>query len=152
MGRAGPTQLTRPESAQKGLGRSRPSRDWADLGPTKSPIFVWVGPSPDSRDGPESVWPTNTWLGQNQSGPEKKKTNNAGPESAWPSNIASGGVNYFPPPLLHAEHCSFCMQGRTTKAQTIRGEKSYLAWKRWCVAGLAASLEVLRLTGGGSKQ
>ena len=134
MGRAGPAQLTGPDSAQQGLGRSQPN---------KVSYFVWVGPGLDTRDGPESVWPTNTWLGQNQSGPEKKKTNNARPESAWPSNITSGG-NYFPPPLLHAECCSFCMQGKTTKAQIIRGEKSYLARRRWCVAGLAALLAVLR--------
>ena len=154
MGRAGPAQLTGPDSAQKGLGR-----DWADLGPPKSPIFVWAGPGPDSRDEPESVWPTNTWLGQNQSGPEKKKTNNAGPESAWPSNITSGGELFSPSPpacrtlfVLHA--------GENHESTTIRGEKSYLAWRRWCVAGLAASLVVLRwrpvavlwLTGGGSKQ
>jgi len=24
-------------------------------------------------DGPESVWPINTWLGQNEPGPEKEK-------------------------------------------------------------------------------
>jgi hypothetical protein len=50
--------------------------------------------------------------------------------------------------------------GGETKVQTIRGEKSYLAWRRWCVAGLAALLAVLWwrpvavlwLTGGGSKQ
>ena len=84
MGWAGPAQLTGPDSAQKRLGQSQPSRDWADIGPTKSPIFVWAGPSPESRDGPEPVWP------------REEKTNNAGPESAWPSNITSGG-ELFPP-------------------------------------------------------
>jgi hypothetical protein len=42
----------------------------------------------------------------------------------------------------------------------MKGKKSYLAWRRWGVAGLAASLAVLWwrpvamlwLTGGGSKQ
>ena len=100
MGRAGPAQLTGPDSAQQGLGRSQPN---------KVSYFVWVGPGLDTRDGPESVWPTNTWLGQNQSGPEKKKTNNARPESAWPSNITSGGELFSPSPpacrtlfVLHA--------------------------------------------------
>ena len=37
MGRAGPTQLTGPDSAQKGLGRSRPRRDWADLKRSRQP-------------------------------------------------------------------------------------------------------------------
>jgi hypothetical protein len=85
VGRAGPTQLTGPDSAQKGLGRSRPSRDWADLGPTKSSIFIWAGPGPDSRDGPESVRPTNTRLGQNQSGPEKEKPTMPGQNQPGPA-------------------------------------------------------------------
>ena len=48
---AGLAQLTGSDSAQKG---------WASLGPTNSPIFVWARPGPDSKAGPESVWPTNT--------------------------------------------------------------------------------------------
>jgi len=84
--------------------------------------------------------------------------NSAGPESAWPGNITSGG-NYFPPSPLACRTLFVLHAGEKTKVQTIRGEKSYLAWRRWCVAGLAASLAVLRwrvavlwLTGGGSKQ
>jgi len=64
------------------LGRSWPSRDWADLGPTKSPIFVWVGPGQNSRDGPESVWPTKHMAGPEPVWPREENTNNAGPESA----------------------------------------------------------------------
>ena len=49
-----------------------PKKGWADLGPTKSSISVWARPGPDSRAGPESVWPTNTSeMGQNQPGPVK---------------------------------------------------------------------------------
>ena len=141
MGRAGPTQLTGPDSAQKGLGRSWPNKVfYFSSGPDLAQTSVILAHK--HKAGPEPVWP------------REGKTYNAGPESAWPGNITSGG-NYFPPPLLHAERC-----GKTTKVQTIRGEKSYLAWRRWCVAGLAASLAVLRwrpvaglwLTGGGSKQ
>ena len=127
----GPAQLTGPESAQQEFGRSRPRMDWADLGPTKSPIFFWAGPGPDSRDGLESVWPTNTWLGQNQSGPEKKNPTMLGQNQPGPATEHQGG-NYFPPPLLHAERCSFCMHAgkRTTKMQTIRGRKV-----TWCGGG-----------------
>jgi len=49
VGWARPAQLTGPDSAQKG---------WADLGPTKSLIFVWARLGPDSKAGPGSVWPT----------------------------------------------------------------------------------------------
>jgi len=60
--------------------------------------------------GPQPIWP------------REEKNQQCWAESAWPSNITSGG-NYFPPPLLHAERCSFCMQGKTTKAQQLGGEK-----------------------------
>jgi len=89
VGRAGPTQLTGPDSAQK---------VWADLGPTKSSIFH-LG----------RTWP------RQQGWAREGKTNNAGPESAWPGNITLGG-NYFPPPLLHAERCSFYMQGKNNES------------------------------------
>ena len=136
MGWAGPAQITGPDSAPKGL---------ADLGPTKSPIFFWARPGPDSKDGPESVWPINTWLGQNQPGPEKEKTNNAGPESAWPSNITDGGRGNYFPSLLPACRTLFILHAgekKHSKTPTMKGKKSYLAQRRRCVAGLAASLAV----------
>jgi len=73
VGWAGPAQLTRLDSAQKkGWADIGPSGIWANLGPTKSYISVWARPGPNSRAGPESVWPTNTLeMGQNPYGPEK---------------------------------------------------------------------------------
>jgi len=67
VGRAGPTQLTRPESAQKGLGRSRPSRDWADLG------LVGIGPISAQQSlifSSGSDLAQTAGMGQNQSGPQ----------------------------------------------------------------------------------
>jgi len=49
VGLAGLAQLTGPDSALKGLGRSRPNR---------SAFLVRARPGPDSRAGPESVWLT----------------------------------------------------------------------------------------------
>jgi len=54
-------------------------------------------------------------MGQNQSGPEKKKNDNAGPESAWPSNITSGGELFSPLPS--------CMQNVVRSA--CREEKNH---------------------------
>jgi len=89
-----------PNSAPKRLGRSRPKRYWADLGPTKTPILFWAGSSPDSRAGPGSVWPTkgnpHCWARTNLA-QQQQKTN---------------GGNYFSPILLHAER-TFCMQEET---------------------------------------
>ena len=48
-------------------------------------FFVWAGPGPDSRDGPKPVWPTNTRLGQNQSGPEKEKPTMPGQNQPGPA-------------------------------------------------------------------
>jgi len=94
------------------LGQSRPKRDWADLGPTKSPIFFWAGPGPDSRNGPESVWPITHGWARTILAQRREKTNNAGPKSAWPSNITNREGIIFPPLFLHAERYSFCMQER----------------------------------------
>jgi len=73
VGWARPAQLTGLDSTQKkGWADLSPSGIWANLGPTKSSISVWARPGPDSRAGPESVWPTNTSeMGQNQPGPVK---------------------------------------------------------------------------------
>jgi len=84
LGRPDPTNWA-GLNPQLGLGRSRPRRDWANLDPTKSPIFVWAGLGPDNSDGPEiglahkhmagpePIWPREekktTMLGQNQPGP-----------------------------------------------------------------------------------
>jgi len=118
VGWARPAQLTGLDSAQKGVGRYRPSGIWANLGPTKSYISVWARPGPNSRAGPESVWPTNTSeMGQNPSGPEK------GTHQCWARTglaqhwkINQWGGNYFPPILLHAER-TFCMQEENAENQ-----------------------------------
>jgi hypothetical protein len=94
MGWAGPAQPTGPDSAPKVLGRSQPKMDWADLGPTKSDILFWARPGPEGRAGPGPTWPSNN----------------------------TGGGNYFPPTLLHAERYSFCMQG-TKQNATMKGEE-----------------------------
>jgi len=101
-------------------------------------------------------------LGQNQPAQKRKKTNNAGPESAWPGNITDGGGgNYFPSPLPACRTLFILHAGKkNSKTQTMKGKKSYLARRRWCIAGLAASLAVLRwrpvavswFTDDGSKQ
>jgi len=71
LGWAGPTNWA-GLSPKKGWADLGPSGIWANLGPTKSSISVWARPGPDSRAGPESVWPTNTLeMGQNQPGPVK---------------------------------------------------------------------------------
>ena len=67
----------------------------------------------------------------------------AGPESK------NGEGNYFPPPiLLHAErYLIFVLHARETYTENevkVEGKKSYLARRTWCLAGLAASLAVLR--------
>jgi len=56
---AGPAQLTGPDSAPKGLGRSRPKNG---VGPISAQQFillllVWAGPGPDLKAGPASAWP-----------------------------------------------------------------------------------------------
>jgi hypothetical protein len=110
-------------------------------------------------------------MGQNQSGPQTHgwaKTSLAQRrknQQCWSRislaqqhNIRGGII--FPLPSCMQNAVRFACRGKTTKLQTIKGEKSYLAWRRWCVAGLVASLAVLRwrsvavlwLTGGGSKQ
>jgi len=94
MGWAGPAQPTGPDSAPKVLGRSQPKMDWADLGPTKSDILFWARPGPEGRAGPGPTWSSNN----------------------------TGGGNYFPPTLLHAERYSFCMQG-TKQNATMKGEE-----------------------------
>jgi hypothetical protein len=65
--------------------------------------------------------------------------------------MGEGGI-IFPPLFLHAERYSFCMQEKkNSKTQTMKGKKSYLARRRWCIAGLAASLVVLRWRCHGSR-
>jgi len=49
MGWAGPAQPTGPDSAQNGLGRSRPKK--------KLNILFWARPGPEDRAGPGSAWP-----------------------------------------------------------------------------------------------
>jgi len=56
--------------------------NWAGLSPKRvgpisaqqfSFLLVWARPGPESKAGPESVWPTKTsGLGQNQPGPTKE--------------------------------------------------------------------------------
>ena len=112
-------------------------KGWADLSPIVLSVF-WSGPDPSQTSG----------LGQHQPDLKRNKT---------------GGGDYFPPPILmHAELYSFCMQEemkQKTKEKKWRGKKSYLARRRRCLAGLTASLAVLRwrlvavswLTNGSSK-
>jgi len=77
VGWAGPAQLTGPDSTPKGLGRSRPN---------KSLFLVWARSGPDIRDGPKSVWPTNTSeLGQNQLGPAKETQSMLGQHQPGPA-------------------------------------------------------------------
>ena len=160
MGRAGPAQLTGPDSAQKGLGRSRPSRDWADLGPTKSSIFrlgrTW--PRQQGWARTSLAHKTQGWARTSLAQRRKNQQCRARISLARQHNIRGGII--FPLPSCMQNAVRSACRGKTTKVQTIRGEKSYLAWRRWCVAGLAALLAVLRwrlvavlwLTGGGSKQ
>jgi len=60
-------------------------------------------------DGPDSVWPVNTWLGQNQPGPEKKNNQQCWAIISLTQQHNWPGGNYSPL-LLHAERYSFCMQ------------------------------------------
>ena len=153
LGWAGPAQLTGLDSA--------PNKGWADLGPSG------IGPISAQQSLLFSSGPDlgqTAGMGQNQSGPQthgwartnlaqrrKKRQCWARISLAQQPNIR-GGIIFPLSSCMHNAVRSACREEKNTKAQTIRGEKSYLAWKRWCVAGLAASLEVLRLTGGGSKQ
>ena len=60
---AGTAQLTRPNSAPKVVGPMS-AQQFTLL------LWVWAGPGPDIKAGPESAWPT--------------KTIKVGPEPAWP--------------------------------------------------------------------
>jgi hypothetical protein len=81
MGWAGPAQPTRPDSAQKVLGRFRPKMDWADLGPK------WIGPI--------SAQKTNIpLLGQDPPGPATK----------------TGGGIIFPHPCMQNAIRSACRE------------------------------------------
>jgi len=153
VGWAGPAQLTGLDSALK--------KGWADLGPIKSPIFVWAIPGPDSRDGPESVWPRE----------EKKRQCWARISLAQQHNIRGGIIS--PPPLLHAERCSFCMQGRKKprkckqlggrKVTSRGGDGALLVWLlrwrccgggrwRFCGSRAAAPNSNVTASGGGKKR
>jgi hypothetical protein len=44
-------------SPKKGWADLGPSGIWANLGPTKSSIFIWARPGPDSRAGPSQSGP-----------------------------------------------------------------------------------------------
>jgi hypothetical protein len=90
---AGPTQLTGPDAAPKGLGQNRPKIDLAGLGPKKLSFLIWARSGlEDNIAGPEPDWPRE----------EKNKC--WARISLAQRHIGRGGRgNYFPPPLLHAK-------------------------------------------------
>jgi len=104
VGWAGLAQLTGPDSAPKGLGRSRPNSSLSFLvpGQTRPRQQGWARISLAHK---------TSGLGQNQPGPEKE-THSAGPEPTWPSNNKNQQGELFPPILLHAEQM-LCMQEET---------------------------------------
>jgi len=97
---------------------------WANLSPTKSSISVWARPGPDSRAGPESVWPTNTSeMGQNQPGPVKGTYQcwaRTGLAQHWKTNQWGELFSPYPPAcrtnILHAG-------GKRRKPKEIKGEE-----------------------------
>ena len=124
MGWAGSAQLTGPDTAPKGLGRSRPN---------KISFLVWARPSPNSRAGPESVWPTNTSeLGQNQPGPTKE-SHQCWARTSLAQHQKTNGGDYFPP--SHPPICiTFVLHagGNTGNKRNEGGRKVYLAQRRRC--------------------
>jgi len=147
-GWADPTNWAGP--SPKGLGRSRPNKVFYFL---SGPDLAQTAGMGQNQSGPQTQGWARTSLAQRR----KNQQCRARISLARQHNIKGELFSPFPSYMQNAVR-SAC-RGKT-KVQTIRREKSYLAWRRWCVAGLAASLAVLRwrpvavlwLTGGGSKQ
>ena len=118
MGWAGPTQPTGPGSAQK---------CWADFGPKNG-----LGRSrPKKLISPSGPGPAQkARLGQDPPGPATK----------------TGRGELFPPPPLHAERYSFCMQRRKNKTQGGGGTK--VTWRGEAVSGCVAGGAVAEVGGG----
>ena len=99
---------------------------------------VWRGIWMEScSNGPEPAWPKKitSRLGQNQPGPEKKKKQTGEGELFSP----------FHPPACRTKYRSACRRKWSRRRKKkMKGKKSYLARRRWCLAGLTASLAVLR--------
>ena len=153
MGWAGPAQLTGPNSAPKGLGRSQPNKkiSYFCLGQTWPRQQGWARVSlahKHIRTGPEPVWPSErnpSVLGQNRPGPALDN---------------QPGGNYFPPSSCMQNVRSACRKKTQTTKRNKGGRKVYLVRRKRCPAGRTASLVALwwrpvavsLLTNGGSKQ
>ena len=93
-----------PDSAQKGLGWSRPN---------KTSLVVWAKTilARNKMNGPEPFWP-------------KTKNINAGPSSAWPSNKDGGGI-IPPPPSCMQNVIRYASRRKSYhhRQKTMRGEE-----------------------------